>query len=68
MWPERVNDHTHASSAEIKIMQLHFHFLYHFMAWQLIKNRDKIAVYYVIIIILTIITSHMSLIWHAAKL
>jgi len=43
-------------------MQLHFHFLYHFMAWQLIKNRDKIAVYYVIIIILTIITSHMSLI------
>jgi len=33
------------------------------MAWQLIKNRDKIAVYYaIIIIILTIITSHVSLI------
>jgi len=33
MWPERVNDHTHASSAEIKIVHLHLHFLYHFMAW-----------------------------------
>jgi len=39
------------------------------MAWKLIKNRDKITVYYaIIIIILTIITSYMSLIWHAAKL
>jgi len=51
-------------------VQLHFHFLYHFTVWRLIKNRDKITVYYyaIIIIMLTIITSHMNLKGHATKL
>jgi hypothetical protein len=38
----------------LKITEIHIHSLYYFMLWLLIKNRDKIAVYYNIIIIITL--------------